>query len=141
MTLAMWPASLPRPMRAGFSRTLPDGRQATKNEMGPPRVRRRYSAAASALQMTIDVSADQRARFWRFWDEDTAGGSLPFWMTDWAVDGMTMATEDGVVLTTEDGTALSVTTTMLVMFGTDQPPSESPVGVRWRIAFILSIMP
>jgi len=128
-------------MKSSYARTLPDGRQSTKNDAGPPRVRLRFSSATATIQMSIEVDIDARGRFYRFWNEDTARGSLPFLMTDWPIDGQTIANEDGDTLTTEDGDALILEAALLLMFGTDQPPSETPVGANWRIVFPLTIMP
>lgn len=140
MTVPSWPDDLPRIMRSGYGRTLPDGRMATKSDSGPPRVRRRYSAAPAPMQATIDVSVDQRQRFWRFWLEDTASGSLPWWAPDWTIDGLSLTDETGAVLTDESGTELLIAATILVMFGAD-PPAESAIGVRYRITLSLSILP
>lgn len=141
MTNPSWPAELPPPLRDGYGSVLPDARTATKPEAGPPRVRRRWSVAVATRQMTIDVTADQRARFWRFWLGDTVGGSLPFWVPDWTVDGAPMADASGSPLTTAAGAEIALAKRDLVMFGTSQPPSEAPVGVRWRITFQILVMP
>ncbi len=139
--IPIWPASLTRPMRSGWAHALADGRQSTRPEAGPPRVRRRFSAAVSTIQMAIDLSLDQRQLFNGFWRDTTRGGSLPFWIPDWTLDGVALTTEDGSGLLTEAGAPLLVSAWHLAMFGTDQPPSETVVGVRFRIAISLSIMP
>jgi len=136
-----WPSELPRPRRDGYVSVLPDGRTSTKTEAGPPRVRRRFSAAVATRQMAIDVTADQRLRFWRFWREETVGGSLPFLVPDWTVDGVTITTEGGADLTDANGAPLLVAAVDVAMFATSQPPSEAPIGVDWRITFQLSVMP
>lgn len=140
MTVPRWPPELPRALRQGYSRSRPDGRQSTQPEVGPPRVRRRFSAAIAPMTMTIDVSADQRMRFSRFWEEDTGFGSLPFLIPDWTIDGLDMGTASGSSLTTANGETLEIAASLLVMFGRD-PPTEIPVGIRYRITFQLSIMP
>lgn len=141
MTVPWYPDTLPRPRRDGHSRTLADGRQATKNDAGPPRVRRRFSSAPAAMQMVIDLTLDQRMRFFRFWEEDTRFGSLPFWMLDWATDGVALMAETGDVLTDEFGRPLAIDAVLLCMFGTDQPPAETLIGVDFRVSFQLSILP
>lgn len=141
MTIPQWPSTLPRPTRASYAATAPDGRLSTKMEAGPPRVRRRYSSAAATRQMAIVATGDQRARFWRFWGEDTVGGSLPFFVPDWTRDGVALTTETGAVLTLADGTPILIAATQLALFGTEQPPSEAMVGVEFRITFQLMIMP
>lgn len=141
MTVPIWPTELPRPNRAGYGRTLPDGRSSTRPEAGPPRVRRRFSAAPSPMTLVFDMTLDQRARFHLFWSEDTAGGSLPFWMADWTLDGHVLSTDDGSVLTTDSGADITIDTAMLVMFATDQAPAETIVGLKYRFTVQLSIMP
>lgn len=141
MTLSWYPDELPRPRRDGYSRTLADGRQATKNESGPPRVRRRFSSAAAAMQMVVDLTVDQRMRFFRFWEEDTVLGSKPFWMPDWTVAGIELGTEAGDVITDETGRPLVIEAVLLCMFGTEQPPAETVLGVDFRVSFQLAILP
>lgn len=141
MTIPIWPSDLPRPRRDGYGSVLPDGRSSTQPEAGPPRVRRRFSAAVATRQLTIDVDADGRMRFWRFWREDTVGGSLPFWIPDWTLEGLPIGDEAGTALATETGMPITIATRDLVLFATSQPPSEAPIGVRWRISLQLSVMP
>lgn len=142
MTLPRWPSDLPRPDRQGFQVSVPDGRLATRPEAGPPRVRRRFSAAATPMQMTIRVDADQRARFERFWGEDLSRGSLPFLMPDWRFDGHGLRTgTGGGGLVTAAGGRLIIAAWVLVMFATDQAPAQTPEGVGWRIVASFSILP
>lgn len=141
MALPVWPSSFPRPMLSGFGTVLPDGRQSTSMQAGPPRVRRRYSSAATIRQATMILDVNARQRFWRFWGDDTTGGSLPFLVPDWTLDGRPLATASGEILTTTDGVPLLVSAWHLALFGTDQPPSEAPLGVQFRMTFTLSILP
>ncbi len=141
MSVPTYPDDLPRPRRDGYSQTLPDGRLATKRDAGPPRVRRRFSAAPGVLQMVIDLTLDQRARFWRFWEEDAGGGSLPFWMPDWVLEGAGLMTGSGEGLTDEAGRSLVIDADLLCMFGTEQAPTETVSGVTFRLSFPLTILP
>ncbi len=141
MTIPFWPDQLPRPMRQGWQKTLPDGRQSTKNDAGPPRVRRQYSSAVSPVAMTIDVSLDDRECFNRFWEIDTIGGSLPFWIIDPTLDGVPLMDELGDVLQDDAGNAILMEEWWLVLFDTQSPPAETVIGVRFRINFGLMVMP
>lgn len=140
MTIPMWPTELPRPERAGFQSEAPDGRQSTQLDAGPPRVRRRFSAAVTPIAMTIYVSSDLRARFQRFWSEDTASGSLPFLIPDWRFDLHPLLTADGASALTADGTSLLIEAWALAMFGQEKP-RDVPAGIKWRISMSISLMP
>jgi hypothetical protein len=141
MTIPFWPDPLPRPLRQGWQRTLQDGRQSTKNDAGPPRVRRQYSSAVSPIAMTIDVSLADRERFNRFWEIDTKGGSLPFWIIDPTLDGVALMDDASTIITDDTGAPILVEAWWLVLFDTQSPPAETVMGVRYRINFGLMVMP
>ncbi|PTW61436.1 hypothetical protein C8N35_102145 [Breoghania corrubedonensis] len=141
MSVPLWPSELPRPMRSGYRGGIGDGRQATRPEQGPVRVRRRYSSVAMPLAMTVDVTLDERKRFERFWREDTSEGSLPWLMPDPESDGHPILTTDGAPLLTADGAPLLLSHWWLVMFDTQSAPSWSPRGIRWQVQMTLMIMP
>ncbi len=140
MTIPFWPDQLPRPMRQGWQRTLPDGRLSTKNDGGPPRVRRQYSSAVSPVAMTIDVSIDGRECFNRFWEE-TVGGSQPFLVPDPTLTGIGLMDDSGNPITDDDGNQLVIEDWWLVLFDTQSAPAETVIGVRYRINFGLMVMP
>lgn len=140
MTIPFWPDQLPRPMRQGYQKTLSDGRQSTKNDGGPPRVRRQYSSAVSPVAMTIDVSLDGKECFNRFWETDTAGGSLPFWVIDPTLDGVPLMDDTGAIITDDTDAPILMDAWWLVLFDT-QAPAETVIGVRYRINFGLMVMP
>jgi len=87
MTVPLWPFELPRPRRDSYQHQIGDGRLKSQPDAGPSHLRRRSSTPA-AVTMAIDVSRDQRARFERFWREDTADASLPFFIPDASTDGV-----------------------------------------------------
>jgi hypothetical protein len=138
--MILWPIDLPRPMRSGYQRGLPDGRLSTRPEAGPPRMRRRFSSAVSPMATTFTLTLDQRMRFWRFWEE-VGGGTLPFVAPDWTLDGQTITDGSGLVITDDAGSPILVTAPALMMFAGDQAPSESLVGVEYRITVQFSILP
>ncbi len=140
MTMLSWPDDLPRPDRGGFQGEASDGRRSTPLDAGPPRVRLRFSAAATSIAMAITVTADQRARFERFWRQESRGGSRAFVMTDWRFDGHDIASSDGPALTTEAGAPLRIEARQLAMFA-DGRPREVPVGNGWRISFSVLWLP
>lgn len=135
-----WPQDLPRPMREGFMQSFGEARFRRGSDVGPPGYRRRFSAVADMVSLVIDVSRDGRARFERFWNEDCSLGSLPFAMPDPATDGWELLTVDGSLLTTETGEPILLSATWLCLFS-DERPAFTAIGIRWRIAFGVSVMP
>ncbi len=140
MTIAQWPEELPRPMRDGFERGFGETRLKLSTDAGIPKMRRRFTAAAHPLSMTLELERDQLARFERFFHEEVAQGSLPFAMPDPTLDGVPLADGDGAYLTDEDGALLTIAATWVVLFG-DQLPSTTPMGNLWRVSFQLFILP
>ena len=90
---------------------------------------------------TITVSANQRARFDTFWDEDTAGGTLPFLYRDQQLDGYQATDESGSLLETEDGTPIQIESWWLVQFGQNEPAYTRQSGNRFQIQFDLVVLP
>lgn len=140
MTVPIWPTELPRPMRDGYQRQLPSGAISTRRDAGPPFVRRRFSSAVSAVTMTIDVSADPRARFWRFWEEEVAHGTIPFFAPDSSLTDWPVSDAGGGTLTTDAGDAIGIESWWLVVAG-ESAPTEAPAGNRWRITMQLTVLP
>ena len=78
---AVWPASLPqRFLLQGYREQLPDPVIRTQMDAGPPKARRRYTAAYRPIQGRLHCSAAQTATLEEFHQTVCAGGSLPF---DW----------------------------------------------------------
>ncbi|SFV05988.1 hypothetical protein SAMN02799631_04332 [Methylobacterium sp. 174MFSha1.1] len=141
--MIVWPAELPqRVLAAGYNESLGDGRLRTRMETGPMKVRRRYSSAPRPVAASFRVSPDGKARIERFWKEEIAGGSLPFWLPDQTHDGLVLLNEQGVPLFDEQGRLLANSAWWLVMAG-DAVPNFTPLqrGMAYTAAFQLVIMP
>lgn len=138
----IWPAVLPqRVNRSGFSRTYGDGRRFTPADAGPPRVRRRFSSAATPVSASVTLTDSDLLRFETFWNVDTRGGSLPFWFPDQVRGGLPLLTADGVPLLTAGGMPLLTSAWWLVIFG-QSPPQDSSIGAgQWLVQFQLSVLP
>jgi len=142
MSIPVWPTDLPRRvLRQGFSQGFADGRLSTKMEAGPTKSRRRFSSAVKPIQAALDVPLDGKMRLERFWDEDTAGGSLPFLMPDPMSDGLALLTLDGVPLLDQDGAPLLNTAMWLVKFGDTPPSAANTAGIWYRVTFSLAVLP
>lgn len=119
MALPIWPLTK-RVMQSGFTYTFADGRLKTAMENGPPKSRRRFSAAVRLVSAQYEGTLAEMTALETFWDVDTVGGSLPFQMPD----QMRVAAP-----------------AWTVMFG-DSPPQVSSVGGdAYRASFSLVIMP
>lgn len=143
MSIPLWPDDLPcRVRRDGYGETLPDGRLRQKMDAGPAKTRRRTSAAVRPVSASLEVGADAKVRFDRFWAEETAEGSLPFLMRGQVLSGLGLATGDAAPLLTAEGDVLAAEDWWLVMFG-EAPPqvARDITGRRYSISFALDILP
>lgn len=138
--IATWPTSLPRPDREGYQQQRQDGRRTTRPDAGPMRFRRRFSSMAREVQLQLTLTRSEKAVFDRFYDEDTQGGSLLFWMPDPTTDGWDLLTHDGVPLLTHTGQRLLIAARWLCSFG-QQPPVETVIGTQFRESFSVLVMP
>jgi len=137
----VWPTALPqRFLVDGYSLSQPDGRLRSPMDAGPPKVRRRSSAAVRNVSAQIIVTFDAHGRFDRFWAEDTSGGVLPFLVPNPQVDDLIVTDESGATLTDESGNEVQAVDYWLVQFG-ESPPQTSPDGLEFRISFPLIILP
>jgi hypothetical protein len=81
--MAVWPASLPQTLlQASYRETLPRTKLRTEMDAGPPKMRRRYTAAPRPIQGTQNLTTTQVADLKTFHNTTVAGGSLPFDWTD-----------------------------------------------------------
>ncbi len=140
MTIPLWPASLPKPERQTFQKTWTDGRLKRQSEAGPPGYRRRFSAVAKPVSLSIVTDREQQEVFERFYDNDTAGGALPFYMPDPTKDGWPVLGGDGTQLFGSNGKPLLMSARWLCLFGDNQPVITA-VGTRFRISFNIVVMP
>jgi len=138
-----WPLDLPQRVLADtFSETLADGRLRTAMETGHAKSRRRFSSAPKPVAAAFKVNADQKARLERFWDEEIAGGSLPFLIADQTADGLVLLADAGLPLLDDLGRALICTAWWLVL-ASDSPPAFTTRnrGLSYTAAFPLSVLP
>jgi len=140
MTLAVWPTDLPKPERASWQASPMEARLKRQGDSGPASYRRRFSSVAKATSLSIVVSRDGKAIFDNFYAEETARGSLPFYMPDPTTDGWPLLIQDGSPLLTHDGTPVLLSAEWLCLFG-DAVPVEAVVGVAFRISFSVMVMP
>jgi hypothetical protein len=140
MTIPTWPSELPRPERDTWQKTPQEARLKRNNDSGPPSYRRRFSSVAKSVNLSILVGRGQKAVFDRFFDDTTAGGSLPFYMPDPTTDGWKLLTADGRSLLTSDGRQILLAARWLCLFG-ESLPTETIVGIEFRLTFSISVMP
>lgn len=137
-----WPSDLPqRFQREGYSRGFADGRLSTAMEAGPPKTRRRFSSAVKPVQVTLDEREDAFARLERFFEEEVAGGTLPFLIPDQTRDALPLMADGGLQLLDEQGRLLINTSWWLVLFGGSLPTPQDRGGGWYRSTFGLSVLP
>ena len=144
MAIPVWPQENGFPQRFqqdSYGRKGADGRQFSPMGQGPAKVRRRYSAAVKPISGAFFFSTDQLARFERFWDEDTDGGTTPFLIIDAVNHEQQIATADGLGLLTGDGIPLLISAWWLVMFGQDTWSADPLGGLDYRVSMQLNVMP
>jgi len=77
--MATWPSTLPQYLEQdGFSIQQQDQTLRTPTDVGPVKVRRRFSAAVSKVQGQITVTPEQYTTLIDFFNNDCYGGSIPF---------------------------------------------------------------
>ncbi|TRL38039.1 hypothetical protein [Rhizobium straminoryzae] len=140
MTIATWPAELPKPERATWSSLLQEARLRRASDAGPAGYRRRFSNVAKVVTLSVLLDADQRARFDNFFEHDTKKGSLLFRMPDPTTDGWALRTSGGSLLLTSDDQPMLIAAMWLCTFG-DQLPTETIVGIDFRKTFTVEVMP
>lgn len=141
MSTPIWPEDLPCSVIMGSLQTAPRGsRLSTAAEVGPAKQRRR-GPKIMPVSCVIKVSADQRARFDRFWDEETEGGTAPFLYRDQQLDGYRLGNEDSALLLTDSDAPLVIESWWLVQFGQQQPAYSRVTGRVFQISFALIVLP
>ncbi|GJE00541.1 hypothetical protein [Methylobacterium isbiliense] len=140
--IPVWPADLPQRFRAADSSFgFGDGRLRTPMDAGPPKVRRRFSAVVKPVTLSWRGSEDDVARFERFFEEEIAGGSLPFFLPDPRRDGRPLLTDDGVVLLDDQGRPLLNTAWWLCLFGETVPTQIPVTGLLMQVNMQLAVLP
>jgi hypothetical protein len=141
MPYPVWPAELPQyPTPDGYQRGARDGRSFASMQNGPPKIRRKTSAAVKPVSLTYEMTTDELARFERFWEEDTDGGLL-FVMPDAVNHGQPLLTEAGEPILTEDGDPILISAWWLVAFG-EEAYQVSPIGpLDYNVSFSVLVWP
>ncbi len=141
MAVPSWPGELPqRVLVDGYSEKQRDGRLFSRTQSGPGKVRRRYSSAVLQVSASLVVTYAQKSRFERFWEEETAGGSLPFIMPDQTHDGLALLDEEGNPILTGAGVPILITANWLARFG-QEAPQITPWGLQFMASFQLEVLP
>ncbi|WP_299165786.1 hypothetical protein [uncultured Tateyamaria sp.] len=140
MTTLHWPEDLPRPERNTWRKAPQEARQKRSNEHGPPAYRLRFSSAAQAVNLSMILTRREKQVFYRFFDQATSKGVLPFLMPDPTTDRITLRSSEGVALRRADGSPLLASAQWLCLFG-DTLPTETVIGIEYRITFSLHVLP
>lgn len=115
--MATWPTSLPDNFLASaYSESPPDNTIRTKMDVGPPKMRRRGTAAARPIRGTLLMTDAQLATFDTFYDSTLDSGADRF---DWTHPRSGSSVEFRFV----------------------SPPSYSARGRRWVVTVDMEIMP
>lgn len=141
--IATWPSTLPPPQRDSWQLQPQDARRKRQSDAGPPGYRRRFSAAARMVSLSVILTRDQRAVFDRFYHETCREGVVNFWIPDPTTDGWNITTHLGVPLLVDDvpGNNLVAAATWLCAWG-DQTPVETIVQqVKFQKAFEIVVLP
>jgi len=81
--MATWPASLPQTLlQASYKETLPRTKIRTQMDAGPPKQRRRYTAAPRPITACQNLTTTQVADLKTFHNTTLQGGALAFDWTD-----------------------------------------------------------
>lgn len=144
MSYPTWPFTK-EPEGASWNLGLGGGRSLTPMEIGPPKAKRRSSAIGKPMALVFpDFTADELARFDRFYSEDTAQGALPFWMADPIYHGESLLDEAGTPITDENGVPITIAAWWLLLFGdmgNDGPQVSNPDADFFRVEFPVIILP
>lgn len=77
--MSTWPASLPQTVDADkYKESIQDNRLRTDMEMGPPKMRPRFSAVMELFSFDLDLTRDQTATFITFYKTTTNFGTEEF---------------------------------------------------------------
>ncbi len=134
MALPQWPFTR-RVSQNGFTYTFAEGRLKTAIDAGPPKMRRRFSAAVRLVAAQYEGPLADMTRLEQFWSDDTKGGTLPFLMPDQTL------LSAGPVPTIPTTSAIGTVGWWLAMFG-DSPPQIGAVGgTNYRASFALMLLP
>jgi hypothetical protein len=141
MTIPVWPSDLPQRVLAnGFQSTVRGNRLTTAMDTGPGKQRKR-GALVRPVSCSIIVTADQRAQFDVFYEEDCAGGTIPFLIPDQQTDGLQANSDSGAIWETESGAPVILESWWFCQFGATQPATTLMDGITYTIQFDLVVLP
>jgi hypothetical protein len=140
MTYPVWPDDLRRFEREGWQIQPQNARQRRQSDAGPPGWRRRFSAVARTVSLSLILTRNEKAVFDRFYSKDCAEGARLFWMPDMSTDGWPLLDSAGVPLLS-NGVPILLSARWLCSFG-EEPPVETIVEqVKFRKIFTVVVMP
>lgn len=139
----VWPSSLPQTfMRQNHSQQIGDGRLRSQTDVGPGKLRRRFSSAIRPIAGDMVFSTTQKLRVELFWDADTDGGVLPFLFPATGLHNFPLLGDDGLPLLDYDGSPILHSHWWLVRFSDAvDPPRFAPLGVEWQAPIALQVLP
>lgn len=77
--MATWPTTIPQcPTLNAFSEEKQVNVAAFAPDVGPPKIRRRSTAASWLTSVAFRMTTDELADFYAFYEDDLEDGSLPF---------------------------------------------------------------
>lgn len=79
--MATFPATLPKPMQSSYQEERQDGVLRSQMDMGPPKVRLRFTATMTTYSVSWQLSGSQVSTFESFFITDTLYGAIPFTWT------------------------------------------------------------
>jgi len=134
MVAVYWPTELPDLRRDSYNQQTGDLRQLSKPDSGPPRIGSKFSRTTDTVQMSVFCSLNLRARFERFYIEETRNGRMPFWMPEPGRNGWALLDNTGRQLLTETGHPILLSANWLCLFGANVPVYAS-ISESWLISF------
>lgn len=141
MTIAKWPSDLPQcPIVDGFRSGPRGSRLATTLDSGPPKIRRR-GPKLRTISLAQVFSADQRARFDRFWEDEIGCGTKPFLLRDPHLAGLRLCDDAGHPVTDQAGDVLTIESWILCAFSTDDPTWSKLPGGKYAPQFQIIELP
>lgn len=135
-----WPATLPRPERSTWQARPQEARRRRQSDAGPPAFRRRFSAVPQIVSLSLILSRADRQVFDTFFAVACAQGANLFRMPDPTTDGWPALDEAGAPILTATGEPLLLSAIWLCAWG-DEPPVETLVGLEFRKAFSVAVLP
>lgn len=79
MSNGTWPGTLPQfVFEQGYSEKLNDQTQESTVDVGPPKIRRRFTKQIRTFTVQMRFTPTQKDTFEGFWQDTLLGGSMPF---------------------------------------------------------------